>query len=112
MIVHARTVVLTPDGSRDAIHKALVEVLDASLMILPKTDYADEFRSRIERRQGHDRGGELFSDKAYQYLGLAYKLVAGGQPLAGPGGAQGRQLGKEGHRTGDRDLRDSSSIRP
>ena len=78
MIARARAVVLTPDGSRDAILKALVEVLDASLMILPKTNYADEFRSRIEWVRGSLKNGDLFSDKARQYLGLAYKLVAGG----------------------------------
>lgn len=78
MIGRARAAVRNPDGSRDAILKALVEVLDASLMILPKTDYADEFRSRIEWVRDSLKKGDLFSDKARQYLGLAYKLVAGG----------------------------------
>jgi hypothetical protein len=78
MIGRARAAVRNPDGSRDAILKALVEVLDASLMILPKTDYADEFRSRVEWVRGSLEEGNLFSDKARQYLGLAYKLVAGG----------------------------------
>jgi hypothetical protein len=78
MIGRARAVFLTPGGSRDTILKALVEVLDASLMILPKTDYADEFRARIGWVRGSLKNGDLFSDKARQYLGLAYKLVAGG----------------------------------
>jgi hypothetical protein len=78
MIGRARSAILTPDGSRDAILKALVEVLDSSLMILPKTDYADEFRSRIAWVRDSLKEGILFSDKARQYLGLAYQLVADG----------------------------------
>jgi hypothetical protein len=79
MIRHAASVIMTPDFSRDAILDALVEVLDASLLILPRTDYAEEFESRIEgaRKTFVDR--LLFSDKAHQYLGLAYRLVTGGK---------------------------------
>jgi hypothetical protein len=79
MISHARTAVLAPHFSREAIDKALVEVLDASLMILPKTDYEGEFRSLVEAVRGKIGAGELFSDKAYQDLGSAYKLVSGGK---------------------------------
>jgi hypothetical protein len=79
MIAHARSVVMEPHFSRDAMDKALVEVLDASLLILPKTDYAKEFRSLVEAARGTIGGGELFSDKAYQDLGSAYKLVNGGK---------------------------------
>jgi hypothetical protein len=79
MISHARTVILTPDASRDAIIKALVEVLDASLLILPKTEYAEEYKSRIESVKRIYGESQLFSDKAHQYLGLAYKLVTGGK---------------------------------
>jgi hypothetical protein len=79
MISQARSVVLDPNFSRDAIEKALVGVLDASLLILPKADYAREFRSLIEAVRGKMGGGELFSDKAYQDLGSAYKLVSGGR---------------------------------
>lgn len=79
MIGHARSVIMAPDSSRDAIVGALIEVLDASLLILPKTDYADEFRSRIEVAKKIFEEKDLFSDKAHQYLGLAYKLVTGGK---------------------------------
>lgn len=79
MIGRARAAVLTPDGSRDAILEALIGVLDASLMILPDTDNAGEFRSRIEWVRGSYKEGALFSDKARQYLGLSYKLVSGGK---------------------------------
>ncbi len=78
LIGRARAAVLTPEGSRDAILEALIEVLDVSLMILPDRDYAGEFRSRIEWVRGSYREGVLFSDKARQYLGLSYKLVSGG----------------------------------
>ena len=78
MIGRARAAVLNPGGSCDAITKALSEVLDASLLILPKAEYADEFKTRISFVRSEIGKGELFSDKARQHLGLAYKLVAGG----------------------------------
>ena len=76
--------------------KALVEVLDASLMILPNTDYADEFRSRIEWVRDSLKEGDLFSDKARQYLGLAYKLVAGGSLWQIPEELNDRRSAKKG----------------
>lgn len=94
MISHARTVILAPHFSRDPIDKALVEVLDASLLILPKTDYAGEFNSLIEAVRGRIGGGELFSNKVYHDLQLAYKLATGGkdwqvpEELKTPGQAQ------------------------
>lgn len=79
MVTHAAQVIMTPTSSSGDIAKALMEILDASLLILPKTDYSEEFRSRIEvaKKTLDERG--LFSDKAHQYLGLAYKLVSGGK---------------------------------
>lgn len=78
-IGRARAVVLGPEGSREAITKALVDVLDATLLILPKTDYAGEFRSRVDTVKTMFEDGALFEDKARQYLGLAYKMVSGGK---------------------------------
>jgi hypothetical protein len=78
-IGRVRAVVLTPDFSRDDIARALVEALDASLLILPAADYAAEFRSRVETVQKMFADGALLEDKARQYLGLAYKMVAGGE---------------------------------
>ena len=79
MISHARSVMLGPDAPRDAIIGALVEVLDATLLILPNTEYAGEFKSRMTTVRQMLVEGALFSDKVHQYLGLAYKLVAGGK---------------------------------
>lgn len=79
MINHVASVVRAPDFSRDDILKALIEVLDASLLILPKTDYVAEFRSRIEAAKGQFDEQSLFSDTAYQNLGLAYNLVTVGK---------------------------------
>jgi hypothetical protein len=78
-IGRARNVLMTPDAGREAIAKALAEVLDASLLILPKTDYAEEFRSRVGTVKKMFDDGALFEDKARQYLGLAYKMVSGGK---------------------------------
>ena len=79
MINRAYSVFNTPDPSSEAIMKALAEILDASLLILPKTDYAGEFRSRIESAKKESRETSLFSDKAYKDLALAYRLVAAGE---------------------------------
>jgi hypothetical protein len=78
-IGRARVVVLTPDASREAITSALVDVLDATLLILPKTDYAEEFRSRVETVKTRFEDGAVFEDKVRQYLGFAYKMVSGGK---------------------------------
>jgi hypothetical protein len=83
-IGRVRATVLTPHFSRDDITKALVEALDASLQILPAADYEAEFRSRIETVRKMFADGALFEDKARQYLGLAYKMVAGGEPWKVP----------------------------
>lgn len=83
-IGRARKTLMTPDAGREAILKALADALDASLLILPKTDYAAEFRSRVETVKTMFEGGALFEDKARQYLGLAYQMVSGGKSWAVP----------------------------
>jgi hypothetical protein len=77
-VVKARAYILDPNFSPDGIEKVLVEVLDASLAILPQKDYAPEFKSRIDWVKASFAEKHLFSDKIRQYLGLAYKLVANG----------------------------------
>lgn len=89
MITHARSVILGPQGSRDAMLDALVELLDATLLVLPETSYAGEFRSRIEAVRKLLGDGALFSDKVRQYLGLTYKLVTGGKAWQIPQEMQG-----------------------
>lgn len=84
LIGRARTVTLSPHFSREEITKALIEVLDASLLLLPETSYAAEFKSRIDTVRKMLADGGLFEDKIRQYLGLAYKLAAGGQAWAVP----------------------------
>jgi hypothetical protein len=80
MINRARAIIMTPPmPSTEVVAKSLVEILDASVLILPKTDYAIEYGSRIEGAKKMIVETTLFSDKAHQYLGLAYKLVTGGK---------------------------------
>jgi hypothetical protein len=79
LIGRARAVVLSPHFSRDEITKALVDVLDASLQILPKTDQNKECMSRIEAARKTVGAGHLFADESYESLGLAYKAVSSGQ---------------------------------
>ena len=78
LIARARAVILSPHFSREAVNGALLDVLDASLLILPRTDRTKECRSRIEEAKKPIVQGELFSEKAYGDLGLAYKSVSGG----------------------------------
>ena len=84
LIGRARKTPMTPDAGREAILKALADALDAALLILPKTDYADEFKSRIGTVRKMFEDGALFEDKARQYLGLAYQMVSGGKSWAVP----------------------------
>lgn len=79
LIENARILLKAPELPREAVTRALADALSATLLILPKTDYADEFKSRIGTVRRIFEDGDLFEDKARQYLGLAYKLVAGGK---------------------------------
>jgi len=79
MVNRAFSVIMTPTSSSDAIMKALTEILDASLLILPKTDYSEEYKSRIEVAKKTFEERSMLNDKSHQYLGLAYRLVTGGK---------------------------------
>lgn len=79
MINRAYSVIMTPTASSETIMKALMEILDASVLILPKTDYAEECKSRIEVAKKMFTERSMFNDKSRQYLGLAYRLVTGGK---------------------------------
>jgi hypothetical protein len=84
LIGRARAVALSPHFSREEITQALVDTLDASLLILPQVDYTAEFKSRIGTVRDMLTKGALLEDKIRQYLGLSYKLVSGGQAWAVP----------------------------
>lgn len=81
MITRAVSVIMNRSGDSKA---ALVEILDASLLILPKTDYAGDFRSSIESAKKESRETSLFSDRSYKDLALAYRLVAAGEEFKFP----------------------------
>jgi len=84
LIGRARAITLSPHFSREEISQALIGVLDASLLVLPETSYAAEFKSRVDTVRTMLADGALLEDKIRQYLGLAYKMVAGGQAWAVP----------------------------
>jgi len=79
LINHARSVILTPGFSRDASTGARAEGLEASRLIMPKTNYSYECKSRVGVAKKMFEEKDLLSDKLRQYLGLAYKLVTGGK---------------------------------
>jgi hypothetical protein len=79
LIGRARAVVLSPHFSRDEINKALADVLEASLLVLPKTDQNKDVRSRIESAKSLMQKGEIFTEKAREDLSSAYKTMAGGK---------------------------------
>jgi hypothetical protein len=79
LIGRARAVVLSPHFSRDEINKALADVLEASLLVLPKTDQNKDVRSRIESAKSLMQKGEIFSGKAREGLAAAYTSTAGGR---------------------------------
>jgi len=81
MITRAVSVIMDHSGDSKA---ALVEILDASLLILPKTVYAGKFRSRIESAKKESPETSLFSGKSYKDLTLAYRLVAAGEEFKFP----------------------------
>jgi hypothetical protein len=96
MIESARKALSAPQPATEAITKALGEALSASLLILPKTDYAEEYKSRIEGVRKTVKEGAMLSDKAYQDLGIAYKLVSGGKAWEIPAELKAAGSGKKG----------------
>jgi len=84
LIGRARAVTLSPHFNREEITGALIGVLDASLLVLPETPYAAEFKGRIDTVRKMFAEGGLLEDKIRQYLGLAYKMVSGGLAWAVP----------------------------
>ncbi len=79
MIVHADSVILNPASPRDALKGALQEMLDAALLVLPRTESDAECRSRIETAKAEMDIKDMFSDKVRQYLGFAHRLLANGE---------------------------------
>jgi hypothetical protein len=79
IINHAREITMTPNPPEHGLTQVLADVLEASLVILPQTDYAAKFKGRVEAARTAFGQGALFSDKAYKGLGEAYKMVAGGK---------------------------------
>ena len=79
MIAHANSVILDRSSSSSATKSALIEILDATLLILPKTESTAECRSRIEGARREFDEKSLFTDKGHQYLSLAYRLVTNGK---------------------------------
>lgn len=79
MITHAVSVIMDRSCSHEAMKAAWFEILDASLLILPRTDYADEYDSRIETAKKQFGSGALFSDEGNEALAQAYRLVAAGE---------------------------------
>ncbi len=79
MINHAYSAMTSPKASGQDFEAALIEILDATLLILPASDYAEEFRGRIDvaKKMIVERG--MLNDKVRQYLGFAYRLVTAGQ---------------------------------
>ncbi|MCK7468657.1 MAG: hypothetical protein MZU91_11460 [Desulfosudis oleivorans] len=114
MIGRARAAVLTPEASpRRHPRRRSSRFWTPRSMILPKTDYADEFRSRVEWVRKLARGRATSSPtRPVSISGSPISSSPDGSALAGPGGAQGRRSGEERHRAGDRRSASSSSIRP
>jgi hypothetical protein len=79
MINHAYSVMTSSAATSEDIIKVLREILDASVLILPKSGDSEEFKSRIDvaKKMMVERG--MLNEKARQYLGFAYKLVTGGK---------------------------------
>ena len=84
LIGRVRAVLQADHPQREDFTKALAAALDASLLILPEADYAEEFRARIGTVRKMFDEQVLFSDKIRQYLGFAYRMVSGGQPWRVP----------------------------
>jgi hypothetical protein len=78
MITRAVAVILNHSSLQEDSVASLVNVLKASLLILPATPYAGEYRAKIESATKDLGETSLFNDQAYKDLSAAYRLVAAG----------------------------------
>ena len=58
---------------------ALADILDASLLILPATPYASQYRTLVGTAKREFQETSLFTQKAHTDLAAAYRLVAAGE---------------------------------
>ena len=84
LISRGAAAIMGPNISTEAINKALGDVLDAAVLILPKSDDSEEFRSRVEIAKKTMVERSPLNDKVRQYIGFAYKLASGGKAWTVP----------------------------
>jgi len=79
LISRGAAAIMGPDISPEAINKALGDILDAAVLILPKSDDSEEFKSRVDIAKKTMVERSPLNDKVRQYIGFAYKLASGGR---------------------------------
>ena len=84
-----------PDISGKAIMKALGDILDAAVLILPQSEDSEEFRSRVDIAKKTMVERSPLNDKVRQYVGFAYRLASGGKTWKVPEGMTSLYRGKD-----------------
>lgn len=84
LITRGAAAFMGPDISTEAINKALGDILDAAVLILPQSADSEEFMSRVEIAKKTMAERSPLNDKVRQYIGFAYKLASGGKAWTMP----------------------------
>ncbi len=80
----ASAALLEPTASEDEIRSALIQLLDAAVLTLPKSEHAADAKSNLEAARVELTAHALLSEKGYQHLALAYRALSGGNQFQFP----------------------------
>ncbi len=80
----ASSVLLGGSATDDQMRGALIQLLDAVVVTLPRSEHAAEARSNLEAARAELTGGAFFTEKGHRHLALAYLVLSGGKPFEFP----------------------------
>lgn len=82
-IYEAKDTIFNQASSKEEINPALYQLLDVVIVIMPKSEYSDEFIRKIEVAK-NEFDEHFFNEKGRQYLSLAYRIVNSGKKYQFP----------------------------
>ncbi len=84
MIQAASAALLERSASDARIRGALIQLLDAAILTLPKSEQAAEARSNLAAARAELKDNSYFSEKAHRHLALAYRALSSGKDFKFP----------------------------
>ena len=83
--IQAAAAVLQEDSAAEGqVQRALLRLLDVSILVLPKSEQAGDVRKSLEEARAEFKDHSPLSDDAYQHLARAYRVLNGGKDFQFP----------------------------